>query len=100
MNTLQSAGYVVIHECTIWGGGKTEAEAAADARKWVSEGSVVPTEETKYHALRQAKEHSELYMIPATAALLNYYSEYGALDSWGHVDGIACTDEEESAANE
>lgn len=47
MNTLQAAGYVVIHKCTIWGAGTTEAEAAA-ARKWVSESSVVPTEETKF----------------------------------------------------
>ena len=82
---IKSAGWIVIDRDhnAIWGFGKTSDDAWAH---FVSENEHCDT--------------SGYFTTPASQAILDRVSVRGGAISWGTVNGVSCTDEEEEASDE
>lgn len=84
-----AAGFAVVQErLAIFGVGKTEAEARADAAYWVDKGE---DGEPSFDGLD---------VIPCSQALMDEVRANGVPSRWKTVDGVACTDEQADAWGE
>lgn len=90
---LESGGYVVADNYAIYGVGDTREDAMTNAKEWMDpkeDGSDVLA------GIRDGVSRTldELYVAPATAALINLVLTDGGNIAWGDWDGICCTCDE------
>ena len=84
-----ATGYIVYQSGrAIFGMGATLEAATIDARQW-ADGHNCDAARGGSGEIRD-----QFYWLPASAALLAQV-EAGGVDSWGVVDGVACTTQEE-----
>lgn len=96
--SIKAAGFIVMTAEAIFGSGRTEAEAATDAKSWVDieNRNQIPSSVTDDDA--NILMHGGFAMVAATEALIQQVEEKGGDIAWGLVGGVACTCEEEEAA--
>lgn len=82
--TITAAGYIAVQEgYAIFGTGRNAPEAVLASAEWLDSGS----------------SSDELTTIPATQSLIDLVERDGGQVVYGMVNGIACTEDEESSGN-
>lgn len=76
--TIRHAGHIVYTNEAIFGSGRTLEAALEDSRQWLSHDCDPETD-------------PDVYVSPASDALLAEIAERGGAIAWGKVDGICCT---------
>lgn len=94
---MKSTGFIFqdTSDYAIFGAGSTEAEAWAQVVDGVGQFHDFAGNDTTADDARE----TQFSCYPATAALLAQVEDEGGAIAWGVVDGIACTIDEEEAAN-
>ena len=87
---LNPNGYIVADGSAIYGAGDTKEAALIAAAEWMDEADDII--DYDYNKDRSSRPRVQ----QATTALIEMVREVGGAISWGEVDYIACTDEEES----
>jgi hypothetical protein len=93
MTTIKAAGYIIADGNAIYGTGATQQEALDNAN---DEGGLnEPNDELSslHHGI--SRTMGELYVAPASAALIYMVSTHGGAIAWGDIDGVCVTDAEE-----
>lgn len=106
-NTLAPAGYVITDERAIWGIGLSHLEAWADLEDTmrIAQVRLVSDAEAKALAAHPGvangwKRRSSFSVTPATAGLLAEVQQQGGCRTWGIINGVFCTRDEQDCTSD